>query len=156
MTTMAAGLLVSLVYVVGIFGQLTGGKMADRYDLIKLYLAFNLLSLPFVIAMGALHNQLLVAASALYVFFALGIQPIENSLIAAFTPEQWRSTGYGITSVLIFGVGAVAVYWVGWIAEAWDLGAVYFFSGGLVILILTGILGLRGYSKGTVYRNRRG
>ncbi len=153
LSTMAAGLLVSFVYIAGIFGQLMSGRLADRHNLLKLYLAFNLICLPFVLAMGAFGDQLLVAAAALYVFFGLGIQPIENSLIARFTPDRWRSTGYGITSILIFGVGSLAVYWVGWIKEAWDLGAVYYFSGGLTALILAGILGLMAYSKGADYRN---
>jgi MFS family permease len=153
MTTMAAGILVSLVYIVGIFGQLAGGRMADRRDLLRLYLSFNLWSLPFVILMSFLGDQFLVAAASLYVFFALGIQPIENSLIAKFTPDRWRSTGYGITSILIFGVGSLAVYWVGWIKEAWSLGAVYIVSGGLVLLILAGIAGLMRYTKGHVYKN---
>lgn len=156
MTTMAAGVLVSLVYIAGIFGQLTAGRMADRRDLIKLYLAFNLWSLPFVICMGFLGEQFLFAAACLYVFFALGIQPIENSLIAKFTPERLRSTGYGITSILIFGVGSLAVYWVGWIKVTWGLGAVYLVSGGLVLLILACIAGLMRYTKGTVYRNNAG
>jgi len=151
--TMAAGILVSLIYIVGVFGQLIGGRMADRHDLLRLYFSFNLFSLPFVIAMAVLGDQLLVAAAALYVFFALGIQPIENSLIAKFTPEKWRSTGYGITSILTFGVGSLAVYGVGWIKEAWNLSAVYLWTAGLVVLILAGILGLIRYSRGTVYRN---
>lgn len=154
MTTMAAGILVSFVYVVGIFGQLVSGRLADRRDLLRLYLSFNLWSLPFVILMSFLGDQLLVAAACLYVFFALGIQPIENSLIARFTPDRWRSTGYGITSILIFGVGSLAVYWVGWIKEAWSLGAVYLLSGGLVLLILAGIRGLMRYTKGMVYKNQ--
>jgi MFS transporter, FSR family, fosmidomycin resistance protein len=154
MTTMAAGILVSFVYIVGIFGQLTGGKMADRRDLLRLYLSFNLWSLPFVVLMSVLGEQFLVAAACLYVFFALGIQPIENSLVASFTPDKWRSTGYGITSILIFGVGSFAVYWVGWIKEAWSLGAVYLVSGGLIVLILAGIVGLIRYTKGYVCRNR--
>jgi len=37
--------------------------------------------------------------------FALGIQPVENSLIAVFTPPRWRSTGYGLGSILISGWG---------------------------------------------------
>jgi MFS family permease len=156
MTTMAAGILVSFVYIVGIFGQLAGGKMADRRDLLRLYLSFNLWSLPFVILMSVLGEQLLVAAACLYVFFALGIQPIENSLIARFTPDKWRSTGYGITSILIFGVGSFAVYWVGWIKEAWSLGAVYIVSGSLIVLILAGIAGLIRYTKGAIYRNLEG
>jgi hypothetical protein len=92
-------------------------------------------------------------AAAAYVFFALGIQPIENSLIAKFTPRKWRSTGYGISSVLIFGVGALAVYLVGWVKDQWYLGAIYLVSGGFIALIILGIMVLIRSTRGLVYKN---
>ena len=153
LTTMAAGLLTSFVYLVGIAGQLMGGRLADRRDLRYLYLAFNVVSLPFIVLMAFATEGTLVLAAAGYVFFALGIQPVENSLIAWFTPEKWRSTGYGFASVLIFGVGALAIYLVGWVKTVWSLGAVYYFSGGMIILILGGIILLLHMTKGSTFRN---
>jgi MFS family permease len=152
-TTMAAALLTSLVYVAGIFGQLYGGRLADRHDLRRLYLVFNGLCLPLVILIAFAGEQYLVAAAAGYVFFALGIQPIENSLIAHFTPRQWRSTGYGLQAILIFGVGALAVYLVGWVSERWSLGTVYLFAGGLILLIIVNILFLLRDTRGVTLRN---
>lgn len=153
--TMAAAILVSLVYVVGIIGQLTGGRLADRHDLRKLYLIFNALCVPFAVFMGLLVEQPLVAAASLYVFFALGIQPIENSLIAKFTPQKWRSTGYGVAAIMIFGVGALAVYLVGWIKDQWTLGTAYWFSAGFALVVVLGILLLTGRTRGVSFRNRR-
>ncbi|MEA1936287.1 MAG: MFS transporter [Thermodesulfobacteriota bacterium] len=151
--TMAATLLASSIYMVGIFGQLAGGKLADKYDLRWLYLIFHGLSLPFLIFMGILSEQLLVISAAIYIFFALGMQPIENSLVAKFTPNRWRSTGYGIKFILTFGVGSTAVYFVGWIKEAWSLNVVYFFSGGIVVLILLCIALLILFSRGITCKN---
>jgi len=101
-------------------------------------------SLPLVVLIALLGEQYLVAAAAAYVFFALGIQPIENSLVAHFTPRQWRSTGYGFASILVFGVGALAVYVVGWVSEA----------GGLIFLIIVHILFLLHETRGVTLRNR--
>ncbi len=151
--TMAATLLASSIYIVGIFGQLAGGKLADKYDLRWLYLTFHGLSLPFLVFMGILSDQFLVVSAALYLFFALGMQPIENSLVAKFTPNRWRSTGYGIKFILTFGVGSIAVYLVGWIRDLWNLNAVYFFSGGIVILILLCIICLIFFSRGITCKN---
>jgi MFS family permease len=155
-TTMAAALLTSLVYIAGIFGQLFGGRLADRHDLRRLYLIFNGVSLPLVILIAFMGEQYLVAAAAAYVFFALGIQPIENSLIAHFTPRQWRSTGYGFAAILIFGVGALAVYLVGWVSEYGSLGTVYLLAGGLIFLIIVHILLLMYDTRNVVLRNRAG
>jgi MFS family permease len=152
--TAAATLLASLIYLIGIPGQLVGGRMADKYDLRWLYFAFYGLSLPFIILMGLVSQELLVISAGIYIFFALGMQPIENSLVAKYTPNRWRSTGYGIKFILVFGVGSLSVYCVGWIKEAWSLNAVYFFAGGLVALLVSCIAVLIWVSRGTTCRNR--
>ncbi len=152
--TAAATLLASLIYTIGIPGQIAGGRMADKYDLRWLYLAFYGLSLPFIILMGLVSQELLVISAGMYIFFALGMQPIENSLVAKYTPSRWRSTGYGIKFILVFGVGSLSVYSVGWIKEAWSLGTVYLFGGGLVALLVSVIAVLIWVSRGTTCRNR--
>ncbi len=152
--TVAATLLTSVIYVVGILGQILGGRLADRHDLRWMYLAFHALSLPFVILMGLVSQELLVISAGIYIFFALGMQPIENSLVARYTPSRWRSTGYGIKFILVFGIGSLAVYLVGWIKEAWSLGAVYLFAGGLIALLLLSVALLIWVSRGTACRNR--
>ncbi|HNQ01047.1 MAG TPA: MFS transporter [Syntrophales bacterium] len=154
-TTMAAASLTSLIYVAGIFGQLWGGRIADRRELKRLYIAFNAAILPLALLMAYLTEQALVAAAAAYVFFALGIQPIENSLIAAFTPPRRRSAGYGLAAILIFGVGALAVYLVGWVSTRWSLGTVYLFSSALLALIIANIALLLAATRGRDLRNRR-
>lgn len=152
--TMAATLLASSIYLIGIFGQIAGGKVADKYDLRWMYLTFHALSLPFVILMGIVSEQLLVISAAAYVFFSLGMQPIENSLVAKFTPSKWRSTGYGIKFILVFGISSVTVYLVGWIKALWKLEAVYFFAGGAVALLVTIIIYLIWASRGIPCSNR--
>jgi MFS family permease len=151
--TMAATLLASTVYIISAIGQIAGGKLADKYDLRWMYLAFHVLSIPFVILMGILSQQLLVISAALYVFFALGMQPIENSLVAKFTPSRWRSTGFGIKFILVFGVGSIAVYIVGWIKKAWDLGTVYFFIAATIVVLVLFIILLIALSRRVSCRN---
>ena len=154
-TTMAAAALTSVIYVAGIFGQIYGGKIADRYELRRIYIVFNAAILPLALLMAFLSDQYLVVAAAAYVFFALGIQPIENSLIATFTPPRWRSTGYGLAAILIFGVGALAVFLVGWVSTRWSLGTVYLFSSALLVLIVVNIVLLFIATRGRELRNRR-
>ena len=98
-------------------------------------------------------EEFLFVASAVYVFFALGIQPIENSLIAKFTPLRWRSTGYGLASVLIFGVGSLSIYLVGWVKDTWHLGFIYIFSGIMIIMIIAGILLLMRITQDVSFKN---
>jgi len=151
--TLAATVLASFVYLIGIIGQLIGGRLADRFDLRWLYFAFHALSLPFVLLMSLLTEVPLVVAASFYILFALGMQPVENSLVARFTPVRWRSTSYGIKFILVFGVGSFSVYLVGWLEEAWGLESVYVAAGGLVFFLLGWILVLIRVSRGISCRN---
>ncbi len=121
----AAGLMVSSVFMVSMFGQWLGGRAADRFDLRLAYLAWQSLSLPFVIGMAYLAEFPLYLAAMGHVFFALGMQPIENSLVGKLLPRRWLSTGYGIKFTLTFGVGSLAVKQVAWIDEHGGLRQLY-------------------------------
>ena len=70
----------------------------------------------------------------------LGMQPVENSLIAALTPNRWRSTSYAIKFILNFGVGSTAVYLIAPVKKAYSLEAVYIFLSGVTLLLVLGIV----------------
>jgi MFS family permease len=140
--TFAATVLSSVVLFAGLFGQVWGGRLADRLELRRAYLAFQAISLPFILAMAFTGEVWLVACAAGYELFALGVQPIENSLIAAMTPERWRSTSYAVKFVLNFGVGASAVHLIGPVKEAYSLEGVYVFLAGVVFLLVLSVVAL--------------
>ena len=130
----AATTLTSIVYLVGIVGQMIGGRIADRRDLRLSYIALHLGTIPALVAMVWLAELPLLFAAMLYVLFSLGMQPIENSLVAKLTPPEWRSSAYGLKFVLTFGIGALAVLGVGNIEQRAGLGAVF---GAVVALEIT-------------------
>jgi MFS family permease len=140
--TLGATVLTSVVFFFGIFGQLLGGKLADRRDLRYAYLGVHAAALPFLVAMAFTTDYLLAFCAAVYALFSLGMQPIENSLIAALTPAKWRSTGFAIKFILTFGVGALAVYLVGIVKTQYSLEAVYVFLGGIALGLVLSIIGL--------------
>ena len=136
---MGYGLAASLAMLIGIGGQYLGGVLADRHELRGLYLAFHAASLPLALAIGLSTGAPLLVFSGLFVFFALGMQPIENSLFAALTPERWRGAAYGLKFVLTFGVGATAVGMVRWVAPAYGWSGVYVFLAGVIAVLVAGI-----------------
>jgi MFS family permease len=140
--TLAATILTSFVFLFGILGQLLGGKLADRYDLRYAYLGVHAAAVPFLFGMALTSDYLLAISAGVYVIFSLGMQPIENSLVAALTPARWRSTGFAVKFVLVFGVGAIAVYLVGIVKTAYSLRAVYVFFGAVAFLLVLSIIGL--------------
>jgi MFS family permease len=130
------GVATSLVYLVGIAGQYVGGLVADRYPLRWGYLAFHAASLPALLLVGVTWNLPLLAVAGTFVFFSLGMQPVENSLFAQLTPDRWRSTGYGLKFILTFGVGAVGVRLVQWAEVRWGLAGVFPVLGVVVALLV--------------------
>ncbi len=121
----AATALSSSVFVVGMFGQFLGGLAAERFEPRRGYLIFHLLALPMALAMAYTTDVSLLLITMGYILFLLGMQPIENTLVAKFTPDKVRHSAYGTKFILTFGVGAFAVYLVGWVKEAWSLSAVF-------------------------------
>lgn len=135
------GVAASFAMLVGIAGQYLGGLVADHRELRGAYLGFHLLSWPMLVLVAVAGGAPLLLASSLYVFFALGMQPIENSLFATLTPDRWRSTAYGLKFVLTFGIGSTAVWMVHDVAQARDWAAVYGVLVG-VVGVLIGLIGL--------------
>jgi len=147
------GVAASLASLVGMMGQLAGGLLADRRDLRILFLVFHAASLPFAFAMSALLGAPLFVVSAGFLFFCLGMQPIENSLVAELTPDRWRSTAYGLKFITSFGLGALSVPGVSMIMEKYSSGDVFIAVGGLVGLVGLGALVLAWQTRGEPIRN---
>lgn len=140
--TLAATLLTSLVLLAGILGQLSGGVFADRCDLRRAYLIFHSAGVPLLAAMAWTGNYWLALSAAGYVFFSLGMQPIENSLIAAVTPGHRRSLSYSVKFILNFGIGASVVYIISPVKRAFSLETVYLFLAGIALLLVMSIVAL--------------
>ena len=151
---MGYGAAASGAMLVGLVGQYLGGLAADRWELRGSYLLFHAASVPLLVAIASTTGISLLFTSALYVFFALGMQPIENSLFAALTPERWRSTAYGIKFTLTFGIGSTAVWLVYEVARNDGWPAVYWALVGVAIALIAGIGGLYGLTRGHAVRNQ--
>jgi FSR family fosmidomycin resistance protein-like MFS transporter len=108
-SAIAAGTLVSVVYAISALGQVAGGVLADRYDERALYPFSYLLQIGVLAVAVITFNPLLVAVMALAVTIQTGTQPIENCLIARYTPATWRATVYGLKFVLALGVSSLGV-----------------------------------------------
>ncbi len=138
--TLTANLTATCVYLMGMVGQIIGGRVADRYSLKWSYLVFFLLALPFSIAMALIRSELLIPAAGLFALFTLGMQPIENSIVAYITPAKWRSFGYGIKTTLLFGTGAFAIWILGAVEKSYGLDWAMATISPLVLLVILSTL----------------
>jgi len=133
--------LTSSLYLIGMLGQFAGGKAGERFDLRYSYLAFHLMTLPAAFFIGITMDMPLVLLATVHSFFLLGMQPVENTLVARLTPASLRSSAYGMKFVLTFGVGALAVKAVKAVEHVWGLAAV-FPTLGIVSLALVMAIGV--------------
>ncbi len=146
--TLTASLIATGVYIAGIVGQALGGRVADRFSLKWSYFFIFVGALPFVLGMAIFAGWWLVVSVALYVLFSMGMQPVENSLIAFLTPARWRSVSYGLKFTLSFGAGSFAVKLIGWLEASRGLESVIWLIAGFLILAILSTALLMSLSRG--------
>jgi MFS family permease len=138
---LVATTITSFIFMVGILGQYSGGRCAERFDPRLCYLVFFGITGPAAFLMAFTLDHLLVGLAVIFFFFLLGMQPIENTLIARYTPKRFHHSAYGAKFILTFGVGALAVKIVAAIETAYDIATV-FFSLSLMVGLALGLIGL--------------
>ncbi|HAR67262.1 MAG TPA: hypothetical protein DCR55_13775 [Lentisphaeria bacterium] len=132
----SATILAACVLLMAMVGQLIGGRAADRHDLRKAYVVFHLLSIPMVLLMASQTGLSLAGIAILYYTLSLGMQPIENSIVARITPDRLRATGFGIKFFCCFGLGAVGVALAQHMADEYSVERLYSVVGSLIILVM--------------------
>ncbi|WP_430398875.1 MFS transporter [Ferrovibrio sp.] len=126
-SVLGIGGMVTLVYTLSALLQVVGGELADRYSLRGVYASAQWLQIP-VIAIGMITvHPALVGVAALMVGLNVLGQPAENSLLARYTPPQWRGRAFGAKFVLTLGVGSLG---------AAMIPVIYRFTGSLDILFV--------------------
>jgi MFS family permease len=141
------GVLAAAVLLLGVPGQLIGGRLAEtdprrlalRYA--GLYGAAVLAGLS-VRAAGA--TALGVALAGLFSLLIFLGQPITNQLVARSTRAGRRGAAYGTYFSLSFGIGALAGAAGGVVADRSGLAAVFGFLGLVAVVNTLGGLAVRG------------
>ena len=142
-----ASLSVSSVFFIGMIGQYTGGRAAEHFDLRNCYLIFHLTCIPMAIAMAWLSGLPLIFVTMIYFFFLLGMQPIENTLVAKLAPPRFLHSAYGTKFILTFGVGSLAVKMVADLETHMGMSSVFLVLAGVSTLLVCSILGLKYITK---------
>jgi MFS family permease len=102
---------VTLSFAVG--GQWLAGRMARPGRLEWLQVGILLASMPCLILMGFASGWFCLVATCSFAFIHFMTQPVYNSLIAQLVPAHRRSTGYGFSNMLCFGIGGLGPLIVG-------------------------------------------
>ena len=129
-------LFATMVYLVGMLGQYMGGHLSDKRRKTRLYLFFNAASLPFMLLIGLAPGMLIVFAAALFAPFHFANQPVENGLVAQYTPPHLRSSSYGLKFFVAFGFGSFGAVFSGYVASRFGFNSVFLALGGVIFLVV--------------------
>ena len=93
-------------------------------------------------AMSSFYPRLAgrLAVMAEQVETLLGMQPLENTLVARLTPPNFLSSAYGMKFILTFGVGALAVKMVEYVDARWGMDATFLALGLTSTLLVLSVV----------------
>jgi MFS family permease len=97
--------------------------------------------LPFILAMSFTTDLLLLILALVFFFLLFFLQPMNNALLAQYTPVDRRGTAFGIYFFIAFGFGSFASTFCGFIAEKFGLEWVFLgLSSSTLVQILFALL----------------
>ena len=138
---LAAGYVSGVIYAIGGVGQLLSGAFLDHYEGRGLYIALLALATPCVFLLSVLSDVPLVAVAALMSMFVFAVQPIENVLLARYSPRRLRGFLFGVKFVLVFAVGGLGTWLSGYVQEASSVSMVFVVASGFTALAMVFALG---------------
>ncbi|MDH4248252.1 MAG: MFS transporter [Deltaproteobacteria bacterium] len=134
---LGAGSLVTMVYLVSSTAQLTIGFMMERFNLRWFFMILALGQVPLLLLASNMEGLGLLVTIQALVFLSMGSVPLNDMLIAKYTPPTLRGRVYGIKFVLGLGVSSLGVPLVAMIRDLTG-------SFTLLLLFMAGCMALVG------------
>ena len=127
---LGAGYIAGLIYAIGGVGQLISGSVMHHYEGRGFYVLVLALATPLVFLVSVLSDLPLVGVACIMSIFVFAVQPIENVLLARYTPTRLRGVLFGTKFVLVFAFGGLGTWLSGYISEAQSVAAVFAVASG--------------------------
>ena len=147
-TTTGIGTLISAVYVIAAMAQLLVGQLIDRRSLRSVFLTLALLQAPLLVLAGLLTDWAMLGLAVAMMFVIFGLIPINDAMVARYTPETWRSRIYALRYVVSFGASLPAIPLVAYLQPKAGVSFVPLF--GVLAAIALGTLAAAFFFPGQV------
>jgi MFS family permease len=108
-STFGIGALVCGVYMIAAMAQLIVGRLLDRRPVKGVFVAVMAMQVPLLFLAGTMQNYLMLAVAVAMMFFVFGQVPINDTMIARYTAEEWRARAYAVRYVVSFSAAALSV-----------------------------------------------
>lgn len=118
-TVLWIGLATSMIYVVsGIAQYALGRSIIDRYPLKSTYVAASALQVGAMVALGLGNGYVALLGAMASAVLSSATGPVENILIARYTPGRYHGLGFGAKFVVAFGASPLAILAIAWVRQA--------------------------------------
>ncbi len=131
------GLATSSIYVVSGFAQyLLGRRIIDRYPLRSTYVVAQALQIGAMLALAMGNGVIALLGATASAVLSSATGPVENILIARYTPSRYHGLGFGAKFVVAFGASPLAILAISWIRSATgSLDVLFLALAGLSVVI---------------------
>lgn len=109
-----AGYLTAMALACGAGGQFFSGVIATPRRLAPMLSLIYLANVPLLLWMSAATESMRLIPCCLLGFVHFMNQPVYNSLLPDYVPAKTRSTWFGFSQMMTFGIGAAGPSLVGW------------------------------------------
>jgi len=137
MSPTEVGAIASVVYAIAAFTQIAVGRAIDKYSIKPIFLVFVAGQALFLYLAALATGWVMVGISVAIMVLVFGQIPINDTLIARYTPDTWRGRVYSIKYVLTFTVSAAVVPSISWLYEDSGGFGLMFTSTAIAAIIIT-------------------
>ena len=120
-----SGTLTGFVLILGIIGQLLGGRLGDHFQRKNVYIWVLGLNIPFLFIIAFLNGWPLVGIAGILGAVNFIFQPIHNSLLADVTVSEKRGIVYGFSAGISFSIGSLAGVIGGYIGDMSSINHIF-------------------------------
>ena len=146
------GLATSAIYAFsGVAQYVLGRRIVDRYPLKTTYVLASALQVAAMLGLAAGNGVLALAGAIASAMLSSATGPVENILIARYTPSRYHGLGFGAKFVVAFGASPLAILAIAWVRkETGSLDLLFLMLAGLsAVIAAVALLLPNGDRKGT-------
>lgn len=117
-TVLWIGVATSMIYVVsGIAQYALGRSIIDRYPLKSTYVVASALQVGAMVALALGNGYVALFGAMASAVLSSATGPVENILIARYTPGRYHGLGFGAKFVVAFGASPLAILAIAWVRQ---------------------------------------
>jgi FSR family fosmidomycin resistance protein-like MFS transporter len=113
------GLATSMIYVVsGVAQYALGRRIIDRYPLRSTYIVASALQVVAMLGLAMGNGYVALGGAIFSAVLGAAAGPVENIMIARYTPSKYHGLGFGAKFVVAFGASPLAILLIARVREA--------------------------------------